>query len=115
MTPLVIYVDVDDTLIRSVGSKRIMMTHSVKQVKALHAEGAELYCWSSGGAEYAKASAVEAGIEDCFKDFLPKPQVMLDDQPVEDWKYLTYLHPNNAGSKTVGELDPMRDLRRERL
>ena len=108
MNPLIIYVDVDDTLVRSAGSKRIPMTPVIDQVKALHVEGAELYCWSSGGAEYAKDSAIELGIEECFTGFLPKPHALLDDQKVEDWKYLTYLHPNSAGSKTIEELNPMK-------
>ena len=107
MNRFVIYVDVDDTLVRSFGSKRIPMTHAINQVKSLYAEGAEMYCWSSGGAEYAKSSAVELGIEQCFSGFLPKPHVMIDDQKVQDWKYLTYLHPANTGSKTLEDLDPL--------
>lgn len=84
------------------------MTPVINQVRALHREGAELYCWSSGGADYARSSAKELGIEQCFMDFLPKPHAMLDDQKVADWKYLTYLHPSNAGSKTTEELNPMK-------
>jgi hypothetical protein len=41
--PAVIYVDVDDTLIRSAGSKRIPMPATVKLVQALHDHGAALY------------------------------------------------------------------------
>jgi len=110
MKTLIIYVDVDDTLVRSVGTKRIPMEHAIRQVKILHDEGAELYCWSSGGAEYAKTSADELGIKECFVGFLPKPQVILDDQNFNEWKYLTYLHPNNWGEKTLNELNPMRNI-----
>jgi hypothetical protein len=55
--PTIIYVDVDDTLMRTFGSKRIPMTPVVNHVRQLKAEGATLYCWSSGGAEYAQSSA----------------------------------------------------------
>ncbi len=40
--PLIVYVDIDDTLIRSFGSKRIAMSHTVDRVRQLHADGAEL-------------------------------------------------------------------------
>jgi phosphoserine phosphatase len=35
----------------------------VQHVKDLYEQGATLYCWSSGGAEYARQSAHEFGIE----------------------------------------------------
>jgi phosphoserine phosphatase len=78
----VVYVDVDDTLVRTVGTKRIPMTGAVDHVRSLHAGGAQLYCWSSGGGEYAHSVAQELGIAACFVAFLPKPHVLLDDQPV---------------------------------
>jgi len=77
---LTVYVDIDDTLVRSVGTKRIPISSTIQHVKDLADQGAELFCWSSGGAEYARASAEEAGIASCFSAFLPKPQVFLDDQ-----------------------------------
>ena len=48
---LVVYVDVDDTLVRSVGTKRVPISSAVDHVRSLHREGAKLYCWSTGGAE----------------------------------------------------------------
>jgi Protein of unknown function (DUF705) len=90
---LVVFVDVDDTLMRSVGSKRIPIARAIEHVRRLHATGADLYCWSSGGREYAMASAKEVGLEHCFTTFLPKPHVMLDDQPVADWRLCLELHP----------------------
>src|SRR5690348_7194917 len=90
----VVYVDVDDTLVRSFGSKRIEMTAVVKRVRALHAAGLVLYCWSSGGARYCRESAEQLGIADCFVAFLPKPQLMIDDQHPGDWRTLRWLHPN---------------------
>lgn len=77
--PRVVYVDVDDTLVRSVGVKRIPIPAVIRRVRALHQEGAEIYCWSSGGAEYAREVAEHLGISGCFRAFLPKPDLLLDD------------------------------------
>jgi hydroxymethylpyrimidine pyrophosphatase-like HAD family hydrolase len=97
MKQRIIFVDVDDTLVRSAGTKRIPMPSVVERVRALHREGAALYLWSSGGAEYARASAIELGIESCFVAFLPKPDVYVDDQPVQEWRYCQHVLPGNAG------------------
>lgn len=91
--PFVVYVDVDDTLVRTVGPKRIPMTDVVDQVVRLHAEGAQLYCWSSGGGEYAKSVAEDLGIAHCFSAFLPKPHLLLDDQPPSEWRRMLCVHP----------------------
>ena len=103
-TPRVCYVDVDDTLVRSFGSKRIPMGSMVERVRELRAAGMELYCWSSGGAAYAFRSAKELGLENCFSAYLPKPQLMIDDQPPADWRDLACLHPNEAASRSAEEL-----------
>jgi predicted HAD superfamily phosphohydrolase YqeG len=97
MKKKVIFVDVDDTLIRSVGTKRIPMPGVVKNIKALYENGAALYLWSSGGGEYARTSAVELGIDSCFIAFLPKPDMYVDDQAVHEWLYCTHVLPGNAG------------------
>ncbi len=91
---LVVYVDVDDTLVRSVGEKRIPIPAVVRHVRALAGqEGVMLYCWSSGGAEYARAVAEELGIAGCFAAFLPKPHVFLDDQAPGEWRRCLVVHP----------------------
>ena len=100
---LVAYVDVDDTLVRSFGSKRIPMTEMVNHVRALSRGGVVLYAWSSGGGEYARESARELGLEACFAAFLPKPNVIIDDQAPADWRRLVHVHPGEACSKTIGE------------
>jgi len=92
----IVFVDVDDTLVRSVGVKRIPMPGVVASVRALHQKGVQLYLWSSGGAEYARGSAVELGIEECFVAFLPKPHAYIDDQPVEEWRFCKHVLPSNA-------------------
>jgi hypothetical protein len=96
LTPLVIYVDVDDTFVRSYGTKRIPIPAVLGYVRSLFELGAALYCWSSGGADYAQASAEEFGIADCFLAFLPKPDVLLDDQHISDWRRLQQVHPNEC-------------------
>jgi hypothetical protein len=99
----VIYVDVDDTLVRSFGSKRIPIGAMVARVRDLFEAGATLYCWSSGGADYARGSAQELGIEDCFVTFLPKPHLLIDDVEVARWR-MSSLHPNEAISRTAAEI-----------
>lgn len=96
MRQRVVFVDVDDTLMRSVGTKRIPMPAVVAHVRAMYEQGVALYLWSSGGTEYARASAAELGIEHCFLAFLPKPDAYLDDQPVSDWRFCQHVLPSNA-------------------
>jgi FMN phosphatase YigB (HAD superfamily) len=93
----VIFVDIDDTMVRSVGAKRIPMPAVIAQVKRLKTEGATLFLWSSGGSDYCKTTAVELGIEDCFEGFLPKPTAYIDDQPVAEWRFCKHLYPSQAG------------------
>jgi hypothetical protein len=97
--PLVVYVDVDDTLVRSVGPKRIPIPSTVAYVRRLKKAGAELYCWSSGGAGYARTVAEELGVADSFVAFLPKPQQIVDDQKVADWRNCIQLHPIDCESR----------------
>ena len=97
VNPRIVFVDVDDTLVRSVGSTRIPMPAVIARVRALHEEGVTLYLWSTGGAEYCRATAEELGIAQCFTAFLPKPEVYLDDQPVHAWRHCRHVLPGNAG------------------
>lgn len=73
----------------------------VAHVRALAAEGAELYLWSSGGAEYARTSADELGITSCFRAFLPKPNVMIDDQEINTWRRFVAVHPAGCVESTI--------------
>ena len=102
-TDLIAYVDVDDTLVRSVGTKRIPMPATVDHVRHLHASGVTLFCWSAGGADYARESAQELGIAMLFEAFLPKPHVMVDDQPPGVWPRLIVAGPVGLGSVTVAD------------
>jgi len=96
MTPQIVFVDVDDTMVRSVGVKRIPMPAVIAQVRRLKSEGATLFLWSSGGAEYCKATAIELGISDCFDGYLPKPTAYIDDQPVHEWRFCRHIYPSQA-------------------
>jgi hydroxymethylpyrimidine pyrophosphatase-like HAD family hydrolase len=96
MMQRIVYVDVDDTLVRSVGAKRIPMPSVIERVRVLHAQGAKLYLWSSGGEQYARSSAIELGIAELFVAFLPKPTAYVDDQPVHEWRFCKHVLPANA-------------------
>jgi cation transport ATPase len=92
----VVYVHVDDTLVRSAGTKRIPIPTSVAKVRALHAAGATMYLWSAGGADYARTTATELGIaDDCFSGFLPKPTIIIDDQHITEWRSLRHFFPTD--------------------
>ena len=104
---LVVFVDVDDTLIRSAGGKRIPITSVVEHVRGLSHRGATLYCWSSGGTEYARTSAAELNLEQCFSGYLPKPNVLIDDQSMTEWRRFLWFHPNEAISRTPDEYAEM--------
>ena len=107
--PLIVYVDVDDTLVRSAGSARIPMPGAIAHVRQLKQQGAELYCWSSGGAAYARSSAEELGLADCFSAFLPKPHILLDDQPVGEWRRMAQVHPNGCAGQSLDSYRRMID------
>jgi FMN phosphatase YigB (HAD superfamily) len=94
MAKSVVYFDVDDTLVRSAGTKRIPISPVVERIRTLHARGITLYLWSSGGADYARNTAAELGVGHCFEGFLPKPTHIVDDQHIMQWRDLTHVHPN---------------------
>jgi len=75
----------------------------VQHIRELKAQGAVLYCWSSGGADYARESAEEFGIADCFVGFLPKPNVLLDDQNINEWRQLKCVHPTACEGRTLDD------------
>jgi predicted HAD superfamily phosphohydrolase YqeG len=98
-----IYVDIDDTIVRSVGTKRIPIPTVIQHVKELKQQGAVMYCWSSGGKDYARQSAEEFGIADCFAAFLPKPNILLDDCSMANWPRFICIHPSTCSGKTLDE------------
>ena len=101
--PRAVFVDVDDTLVRSFGGKRVPMDATVAAVRALAARGVQLYCWSSGGAAYAREVAEELDLVECFAGFLPKPDAFLDDVRVAEWRAVEW-HPSECHGRTADEL-----------
>lgn len=101
MAPLCIYIDVDETFVRNVDRKQLPIPDVITHIKALKMENATLYCWSSGGADYARQRAEAFGIADCFAAFLPKPEVLIDDCRVSEWRRLLEVHPNECRHKSV--------------
>ena len=101
LVPLLVYVDVDDTLIRTAGGKRIPVSGVTEHVRSLAAARAELYCWSAGGGPYARAVAEGLDIAGLFAGFLPKPQVLLDDRVLSEWQRVVEVHPAECGRWTA--------------
>ena len=99
--PMYIFVDVDETFVRNYGTKQIPIPSVIEHIKELKEQGAIMYCWSSGGSDYAKASAIECKIDHCFVGFLPKPDVMIDDLSIENWRGLLHVHPNQCPGNSV--------------
>lgn len=91
-----IYIDVDDTLIRTVGTTQIPMPASAEYVRRMHDAGHDLYCWSRGGGDYARDVAESLEIAKCFIAFLPKPDICLDDRGDNLLDYCEIILPGNA-------------------
>ncbi|MEZ6095001.1 MAG: hypothetical protein R3C03_12350 [Pirellulaceae bacterium] len=95
----VIFVDVDDTLIRSFGTKQIPIPNAIRYVREMFNAGHVLYCWSRGGAQYSRDVAVNLDIADCFVCFLPKPDIVVDDRLEQLLSHCEFIHPNNVVTK----------------
>ena len=93
-----IFIDVDDTLIRTVGVTRIPIVSSIEFVRRRYAAGDQLYCWSRGGADYSKEIAKSLGILECFTAFLPKPDMVLDDRGKMLLDHCEFVLPGNAAN-----------------
>jgi hypothetical protein len=88
-----VFVDVDDTLIRSFGSKVIPNTRVIDKVVSLQKRGFKIYVWSSGGAEYSQKMATQVGIGAIVSGYFAKPKYIIDDQDVEKWINTKVIHP----------------------
>ncbi len=100
-TPQVVFVDVDETFVRNHRTAWSPIPAVTGHVRSLDEQGAVLYCRSSGGAACAQASAEEMKLGGCFVGYLPKLQVMIDDQLVSDWRRPVQVHPNGCDGQTV--------------
>ena len=90
---MVVYVDVDDTLVRWAGPKCIPRTLIIERVRERAANGDVLYLWSRAGGEAARSVAERLGIEDLFVAFLPKPDLLIDDEPIGEWNFMAHEFP----------------------
>jgi hypothetical protein len=102
--PLCIYIDVDDTLVRSTSGKRIPNPNLVSRLREWRAQGAILYCWSSVGADYAQRIAEALKVKDCFVGFLTKPHALVDDQSIHHWAYFMELSPARAEGSSLSDI-----------
>jgi hypothetical protein len=94
--PLFIYVDVDDTLLRTENGDPIKDV--IAHVCDLHREGAQLYCWSTGGESHAREVAQKLGIDGCFTGFLHKPQIFIDDERADQWPHFVHVNPKKLAT-----------------
>ena len=85
-----VYVDVFGTLEHSPGQP---IPGTIAAVRRLHAEGCTLVCWSSAGGDYARQACERLGIAELFEAFLTKPEVMLDDIRLRNWRGPLELNP----------------------
>jgi predicted HAD superfamily phosphohydrolase YqeG len=95
--PMNYFVDVDDTLIRTVGTKIIPLPATIAWIRSLDLSDHKIYLWSRGGSEYARTVADRLGIASMVTAFLPKPDVLIDDQVISEWTHLRQWHPNQLG------------------
>lgn len=90
---MVVYVDVDDTLVRWAGPKCIPRTLIIDRIRERAANGDRLFLWSRAGDEAARRVAEELGIENLFEAFLPKPELLIDDEPFDEWAFCAHEYP----------------------
>ena len=78
MKNVVIYIDVDLTLIDVNGQE---IEGAVEMVKQLSKEDTRLYLWSTAGQEYCIKVSKRLGIYELFEGFGAKPDIVIDDMP----------------------------------
>lgn len=90
---MVVYVDVDDTLVRWSGARCIPRTMVIEKLRERHANGDRLFLWSRAGDGPAREVAEKLGITNLFEAILPKPEHIIDDEPFDAWDFCTYEYP----------------------
>lgn len=98
---LVIYVDVDDTLIRTLGTKRVPIPTAISHVRALHTQGAVLYL-SAVAVNNMLGECARYGYRGMLRRILAKTSnSKFDDQQVSEWRYCRTVHPSNCGETSM--------------
>ena len=83
---MVVYVDIDGTLIDWDDKP---MIHVIDFVKALKEKrGCELIAWSGGGKDWAEHATKQLGINHLFDMFLDKPDATIDDLEFAEFCHL---------------------------
>lgn len=90
---MIVYVDVDDTLVRWAGPKCIPRTLIIERIRERAANGDRLFLWSRAGDKAARDVAERLGIADLFEAFLPKPELLIDDEPFHEWSFCSHEFP----------------------
>lgn len=57
------------------------------------ARGERLFLWSRAGDQAAREVAERLGVADLFEAFLPKPELLIDDEPITEWSFLQHEFP----------------------
>ena len=78
MSNVVIYVDVDLTL---VDEMQRLKTNAWEGLLTLREAGCRLILWSTNGGNYCREIAERHEIAPLFEAFLPKPDLYIDDMP----------------------------------
>lgn len=100
---MIYYIDIDDTLIRTVGSKAIPMVRTIEFINSINQSNDSIYLWSRGGAEYCRQIAEKLNITSNIKGYLPKPDVLIDDCDISQWNFMTVIHPNSIPATQQGD------------
>lgn len=90
---MIVYVDVDDTLVRWYGTKCIPRVSVIEKLKARAQAGDRLFLWSRAGDEQARKVAEDLGLTELFEAILPKPEHIIDDEPLAEWEFCSYEYP----------------------
>lgn len=90
---MVVYVDVDDTIVRWCGPKCMPRTSVIDKLRERKAAGDRLFLWSRAGDGPAREVAEQLQIVDLFEAILPKPDHIVDDEPFAEWKHCTHEYP----------------------
>lgn len=87
--PVVVCVDVDDTLVLWEDKEYIVNTKILTQVMRHLDRGHMVIVWSAGGVDWAERVVKEVGLEGKVI-VMAKPSFMWDDKPPQEWTRICY-------------------------
>lgn len=92
-----VYIDMDLTIVDIYGA---LLPGVADRLIEMRERGYELYCWSAGGEEYARALLVKHRIITLFKNVMDKPTMIIDDNPESLLKYPKVIKVNSRDDWT---------------